>query len=96
MRTRNERVGDAGRDRSLVFPNWDKPTADDRTLVYQKWGYVLHLRRQSLGDPLFRAGIRHYTTTYLGRSVTTDDFRRATEEATGRDLRAFFTEWVYR
>jgi aminopeptidase N len=74
MRTRYERVRDAGRDRSLVFPNWDSPTADDRTLVYQKGGY---------------------TRTYLGRSVTTDDFRRAMEEGTGRDLGTFFTEWVY-
>jgi aminopeptidase N len=95
MRTRYERVRDAGRDRSLVFPNWDSPTPDDRTLVYQKGGYVLHLLRQSLGDQLFWAGIRHYTKTNLGRSVMSDDFRRAMEEATGRDLGAFFTEWVY-
>ena len=95
MRTRYERIRDAGRDRSLVFPNWDSPTADDRTLVYQKGGYVLHLLRQALGDQQFWSGIRHYTKTYLGRSVTTDDFRRAMEEATGRDLGAFFTEWVY-
>ena len=95
MRTRYERIRDAGRDRSLVFPNWDSPTADDRRLVYQKGGYVLHLLRQALGDQQFWSGIRHYTKTYLGRSVTTDDFRRAMEEATGRDLGAFFTEWVY-
>ncbi len=95
MRTRYERIRDAGRDRSLVFPNWDSPTADDRTLVYQKGGYVLHLLRQALGDQQFWSGIRYYTKTYLGRSVTTDDFRRAMEEATGRDLGAFFTEWVY-
>jgi aminopeptidase N len=42
-----------------------------------------------------RFGREVYTTTYLGRSVATDDFRRAMEEATGRDLGAFFTEWVY-
>jgi aminopeptidase N len=95
MRTRYERVRDAGRDRSLVFPNWDSPTADDRTLVYQKGGYVLHLLRELLGDQLFWDGVRHYTRTYLGQSVTTDDFRRAMEKATGRDLGSFFAEWVY-
>ncbi len=95
MQTRYERVRDAGRDRSLVFPNWDSPTADDRTLVYQKGGYVLHLLRELLGDQLFWDGVRHYTRTYLGQSVTTDDFRRAMEKATGRDLGSFFAEWVY-
>src|SRR4029077_16097967 len=38
-RTNYERVLKAGHDKSLVFPAWLKPTADDRTLVYDKGAY---------------------------------------------------------
>jgi aminopeptidase N len=79
----------------FVFPNWDRPTADDRTIVYQKGAYVLHELRELLGDAAFWAGIRRYTTEHFGRSVTTEDFRAAMEQASDRDLRAFFNRWIY-
>ncbi len=31
----------------------------------------------------------------MGRSVTTAEFRRAMEKSTGKDLSAFFGQWVY-
>jgi aminopeptidase N len=95
MKARYEQVRARGNDRPLVFPNWDRPTADDRTLVYQKGGYALHELRELLGDTAFWAGIRRYTTEHVGRSVTTEDFRAAMEQASGNDLRAFFDRWVY-
>lgn len=95
MRQRYERVRDEGNDKPLVFPDWDRPTSADRTLVYQKGAYVLHLLREQLGGDAFWAGMRHYTRNNFGRSVTTADFQTAMEEATGRDLSAFFDEWVY-
>jgi aminopeptidase N len=95
MRGQYERVRDAGHDRALVFPDWNRPTADDRTLVYQKGGYVLHLLRELVGDAAFWAGISQYTTRHFGQSVTTEDFRRAMERASRRDLGPFFAEWVY-
>jgi len=94
MRARYERARAAGHDKPLVFPNWDHPTADDRTIVYQKGGYVLHLLRQELGDELFWRGIRAYTSTHAGQSVTTDDFKQSMQVATGRDLSGFFAKWV--
>jgi aminopeptidase N len=45
MRTGYEQVRDRGRDRSLVFPDWQRPTADDRAIVYQKGAYLLHQLR---------------------------------------------------
>jgi len=95
MRERYERVRDEGGDKSLVFPDWDRPTSADRTLVYQKGAYVLHLLREELGEDAFWAGVRLYTLRHLGRSVTTADFQRAMEESSGRDLSAFFGQWVY-
>jgi aminopeptidase N len=89
------KVRDAGKDRSLVFPDWDHPTAEDRTLVYDKGAYVLHLLREELGDPTFWKGIRQYTRRYFGNSVTTVDFQEAMEQAAGRKLAPFFSKWVY-
>jgi aminopeptidase N len=94
-RQRYETVRDAGHDRPLVFPDWNRPTAGDRTLVYRKGAYVLHLLREELGEGAFWDGIRRYTRTYFGKSVTTEDFQQVMEQATGRDLAAFFSKWVY-
>jgi aminopeptidase N len=95
MKARYEQVRARGNDRPLIFPNWDRPTADDRTLVYQKGGYVLHELRELLGDAAFWRGIKRYTTEHVGTSVTTQDFRAAMERASAKDLRAFFDRWVY-
>jgi aminopeptidase N len=90
-----ERVRDAGHDRSLVFPDWSHPTADDRTLVYDKGAYVLHLLREELGERAFWKGLRQYTRAYFGKSVTTADFQAAMERASGKNLSQFFDKWVY-
>jgi aminopeptidase N len=90
-----QKVRDAGKDRSLVFPDWSNPTREDRTLVYDKGAYVLHLLRQELGERDFWKGIRHYTRKHFGKSVTTPDFVTAMEYASGKDLTDFFAKWVY-
>ena len=90
-----EKVRDAGHDKSLVFPDWLRPTADDRTLVYEKGAYVLHLLRGEMGERAFWAGLRLYTRRHFGKSVTTADFQKAMEEAAGRSLSDFFDRWVY-
>jgi len=90
-----QRVRDAGKDRSLAFPDWLHPTAEDRTLVYDKGAYVLHRLRLELGEQSFWAGIRQYTREYFGKSVTTADFQRAMEQASGKNLTDFFGQWVY-
>jgi aminopeptidase N len=94
-RRRYEAVRDSGHDRSLVFPDWNRPSADDRTLVYRKGAYVLHLLREELGERAFWDGLRHYTRMYFGKSVTTGNFQQAMEQSSGRDLAAFFSKWVY-
>ena len=91
-----ERVRLKGGDKPLVFPDWSKPSADDRVIVYRKGAYVLHLLRQELGDALFWAGLRDYTRRFMGHSVTTSDFQAAMEASSGRGLQGFFERWVYR
>ena len=94
-RTSYQKVRDAGKDRSLVFPDWVHPTAEDRTLVYDKGAYAMHLLRAELGERAFWAGLRQYTRLYFGTSVTTSDFQAAMEHASGKSLQPFFAQWVY-
>jgi aminopeptidase N len=63
--------------------------------VYHKGAYFLHVLRESIGDVAFWAGVRQYTMTHAGGSVTSADLQRAMEAASGRDLSALFSEWVY-
>ena len=90
-----EKVRDAGKDKSLVFPDWNHPTREDRTLVYDKGAYVLHLLREEMGDRAFWNGIRIFTRRHFGKSVVTSDFVAAMEEANGKSLKEFFAKWVY-
>ena len=94
-RTSYEKVRTAGKDKSLVFPDWLHPTREDRTLVYDKGAYVMHLLREEMGEDAFWKGFRSYTKKYFGKSVMTSDFKTAMEEASGRKLDDFFAKWVY-
>lgn len=85
----------AGKDRALVFPDWNRPSADDRSIVYDKGAWVVHLLREELGEPAFWRGLQRYTRTHWGRSVSSLDFQRAMEAASGRDLQTFFRRWVH-
>lgn len=94
-KTRVARLWTEGKDHALVYESWNKPTADDRAVVYVRGAYTLHLLREELGDAAFWKAIRFYTDRHWGRSVTTADFQAAVEQATGRDLRPFFDKWVF-
>ena len=84
-----------GKDKPLVFPNWDNPTRDDRNIVYYKGAYVIHLLRLELGDEIFWKGIKSYSQKYHSKSVETEDFQRSMEEVAGKSLEDFFNNWVY-
>ncbi|HRH40047.1 MAG TPA: M1 family metallopeptidase [Pyrinomonadaceae bacterium] len=90
-----EKVRDAGKDKPLVFPDWNKPTREDRTLVYDKGAYVTHLLREDLGEEKFWQSLKDYTQKYWGKSVTTKDFQSSFEKSSGRDLSEFFKKWIY-
>ncbi|HEX5875210.1 MAG TPA: M1 family metallopeptidase [Pyrinomonadaceae bacterium] len=62
---------------------------------YQKGAWVLHMLRSSLGDGVFFRGIRSYYEAHKNSTATTEDLRSALEKASGRNLRAFFTRWIY-
>jgi aminopeptidase N len=94
-RTSYEKVRMAGKDKSLVFPDWLHPTSEDRTLVYDKGAYVMHLLREQMGERAFWKGLQIFTRRYFGKSVVTADFDAAMEEANGKSLDNFFARWIY-
>jgi aminopeptidase N len=64
--------------------------------LYQKGAAVLHMLRGELGDSRFWRAVAQYVRDNAQRNVETIDFVRAIERATGRNLRAFFSQWVFR
>jgi aminopeptidase N len=64
--------------------------------TYQKGGWTLHMLRGIIGDDAFWRGIQAYYREYRDANASTDDFRRAMEEASGQDLSQFFRQWLYR
>jgi aminopeptidase N len=64
--------------------------------LYEKGGAVLHMLRGELGEARFWRAMRRYVRDNAQRSVETIDLIRAIEESTGRNLRGFFDQWVFR
>jgi aminopeptidase N len=62
---------------------------------YQKGAWVLHMLRAELGDEEFFRGIRTYYQDHISSTVTTEDLRTALEKASHRDLKQFFSSWIY-
>ena len=81
----------------VVHRNLDEKT--QRVLnnfVYQKGGWTLHMLRGLIGTERFWSGIRTYYRRYMNGNASTDDFRQVMEQASGQDLRWFFTQWLNR
>jgi len=83
-------------DYRVVHENLDDMSQVTTSMTYQKGGWVLHMLRQRLGDDQFWSGIRTYYRRYQNANASTDDFRRAMEEASGENLAPFFDQWLYR
>ncbi len=64
--------------------------------LYEKAGAVLHMLRGELDDKRFWRSIAHYVAQNAERNVETIDLIRAIEEATGRNMRGFFDQWIFR
>jgi aminopeptidase N len=62
---------------------------------YQKGAWVLHMLRGQVGADVFWKGIQAYYKRHAGSNASTDDFRKVMEEVSGKDLKAFFKQWLY-
>jgi len=81
------------------LPIHDRDTEDLFKLLnannYQKGAWVLHMLRRQLGDMAFFRGVRLYYQAHTHSIADTEDLRRAFEKASGRDLKTFFSRWIY-
>jgi hypothetical protein len=66
-----------------------------RSLVYNKGAMVLHMLRRLVGDEAFFAGLRAFYEEWKFKKAGTDDFQRAMEKSSGRDLQRFFDTWIF-
>ncbi len=64
-------------------------------LSYHKAGWVLHMLRHIVGDDPFFQILRSYGERFRYSTATTEDFEAVAEEVSGKDLHAFFQEWIY-
>ncbi len=66
-----------------------------RGVIYDKGAYVVHMLRRIVGDEAFRKGLTAIQDERRYGKAGTDDLREALEAASGRDLKAYFRDWVY-
>jgi aminopeptidase N len=62
---------------------------------YQKGGWILHMLRSETGDGDFIKGLRLYYERFKNSNALSSDFQHAMEEASGKDLSGFFSQWLY-
>lgn len=94
-RSRFEKARAMGFDKPLAW-NGTYPTLGVRRAIqYSKGALFMAQLRVTLGDAAFWSGLRRYTRDHAGGTVTSIDLKRAMEEASGRDLRPLFAEWVF-
>jgi aminopeptidase N len=86
-------VGD--RRRPTVTKRYFSPEDLFDNRIYGKGGCILNMLRRTVGDSLFLKGLRQYVSRYAFKSVETNQFRLAMEDASGLNLDWFFDEWVY-
>ncbi len=65
-------------------------------LTYDKGTCLIHQLRYLINnDDTFFGFLQHYTDTFRGQTITTDQFRDALEDYTGLDLHSYFEQWCY-
>ncbi len=80
----------------LVHDNLKDMNEVTTSQIYQKGSWTLHMLRGVVGTEKFWKGIKLYYRQYRDLHATVDDFRRAMEDASGKDLSAFFDQWLYK
>jgi len=88
---------DRERYRRPLSTKFYKNTNDlfDRHL-YEKGSCILHMIRRLLGDADWWRSIHTYLVRHRATGVETVDLIEAIQETTGKNLRRFFDQWVYK
>ena len=94
-RARLAKARELGFDKPLAWGGKYPSLGVRRAVQYSKGALFLDHLRGELGEGAFWRGIKIYTRRHAGGTVTSRDFQREMEEASGRDLQPLFIEWVY-
>lgn len=81
--------------RPLVCNTFREPIDLFDRHLYQKGGLVRHMLRHLLGRKAYYDSIKTYYEDNRFQPVETIDMIKAIEKTTGRNMRAFFDQWVY-
>lgn len=68
----------------------------DAVVGYGKSAMLFVMLRDAIGEEAFARGIRRFWEAQRFRTASWDALRTAFEQASGRDLRAFFSQWLER
>ena len=92
--------GYLGSDRSyrrpIVEARYESSQSMFDGMSYAKGACVLHTLRGLLGDESWWKGFRGYVADHKVQVVDTDQFCKAMEKASRKDLKWFFDQWVYK
>ena len=94
-RTRLAAAAAQGFDKPLAWSDRYPSLEVRRAVQYSKGALFMAELRTRLGERAFWSGLRRYTRTHAGGTVTSINLQRAMEAARGRDLRQLFERWVY-
>ena len=88
-------------DAGFYFPvvNKNYETAVEFTASnypYSRGFIALHMLRKHLGDEAWWKAINIYLKSNGNKTVSTEDFRKAVEEASGEPMDWFFDQWIYK
>ncbi|MGZ3538960.1 MAG: M1 family metallopeptidase, partial [Thermodesulfobacteriota bacterium] len=84
---------------SKDYPLWKfegKDTELDAQIGYGKGSMVFHMLRRIVGKDLFFSTLRNFALQYGGKQASWEDIRKVFEEASGKRLDWFFSEWLDR
>jgi aminopeptidase N len=80
--------------RTIATKLYDEPIDIFDHHLYEKGGRVLHMLRTLLGDDAFYKALAHYLDKHRHGLVESRDLARAIEDATGKVVDWFFSQWV--
>lgn len=72
------------------------PSSNYPRTIYIKGAVVLGMLRHHLGDSIFFLSLRTYLERHRYGNAITEDFQKACEDISGRNLQWFFDQWVKR
>jgi hypothetical protein len=83
-----------GMDMPIGLPVTAYKSQNYEQMIYAKGALFFATLRDQLGPSMFRDALRNYLDTYRWRIAPPEGFRKVAEQASGKDMRALFKQWL--